>query len=170
MSTSVGMGFAKIFWHVLIALSLTAGYAVAQIVISEIMYDSPGDGKQPEYLEIANIGVEPIDVGGWKITDGSSTDEVIADTQGTVIDASQYGLILDPDYFGGDRAYDPLPSGAVILTITSKGFGRGTFANSTARIISIIKPDSTVVGSVLYPLGNTPGHSTERIALDQPFR
>ena len=44
------------------------------IVINEIMYDTPSDQTSGEYIELFNKGSETVDLSGWKISDGVRFD------------------------------------------------------------------------------------------------
>ena len=42
----------------------------ADIVINEIMYDAPSDGRTAEFIELYNKGQSTVDLSGWRILDG----------------------------------------------------------------------------------------------------
>ncbi|MDG2125650.1 MAG: lamin tail domain-containing protein, partial [Verrucomicrobiales bacterium] len=42
------------------------------IVINEIMYDTPSDHRNGEFVELVNRGASTVDLGGWRFTDGIS--------------------------------------------------------------------------------------------------
>jgi Lamin Tail Domain/CotH kinase protein len=44
------------------------------IVINEIMFDAPSDGRSSEFIELYNRGTAPVDLGGWSFVDGVSFD------------------------------------------------------------------------------------------------
>jgi len=44
------------------------------IVINEIMYDSPSDHGNAEYIELFNRGAQTVNLSGWKISDGVGFD------------------------------------------------------------------------------------------------
>ncbi len=44
------------------------------IVINEIMYDAPSDGRNAEFVELYNRGVAAVDLGGWRFVDGIGFD------------------------------------------------------------------------------------------------
>ena len=44
------------------------------IVINEIMYDAPSDGRNAEFVELFNRGVASVDLSGWRFVDGIEFD------------------------------------------------------------------------------------------------
>lgn len=59
------------------------------IVINEIMYDAPSDGRNAEFVELYNRGPAPVDLGGWRFVDGINFDF----PSSTVIAAGDYLVI-----------------------------------------------------------------------------
>jgi hypothetical protein len=56
------------------------------IVINEIMYDPPSDQTSGEFIELYNRGVVPVDLSGWRFTEGVSFEF----PQGTTLAAGAY--------------------------------------------------------------------------------
>ena len=86
-----------------------AGYIPCQagVRISEVMADPTRSEFRNEYVELINLGVVPVDLVGWAISDGASTDVLVFD-ETSVLAPSERCLIVDPDYAGGDRPYGNL--------------------------------------------------------------
>ena len=100
-----------------------------------------------EFIEIYNLNVQDsIDLTGWKISDGSNFDEIIAVEHGLILAPNSFAIILDPGYFDHDRIYDSLiPAEALILTIDNSAFGSGGLSNSVAETISIINTNDDTI-------------------------
>ena len=74
------------------------------IIINEIMYDAPSDGRNAEYVELYNRGLTPVNVGGWSFVDGIIFDF----SSSTVIAPGEYLVIAaDKDWMLDN--YGPIP-------------------------------------------------------------
>ena len=82
----------------MINLGCVAGPVRGDVVISEIMYNSPL-GRNHEYLEIHNTGGEPVDIGGWALRVGIdyvfAFDTVIPAAGFLVVGESRRTLLAD---------------------------------------------------------------------------
>ena len=152
----------------IIILGLLAhGTVPAEVVLTEVMFDPLGSDYHDEYVEILNADrSESVDLSGWMIGDGREVDAVTPASDGAVLAPGQYGLILDPGYFESSGAYDPLPVDALLLTIRDSAFGSGGWSNSSPEPVILIDADGDTVASYTYSIGNKPGHSDEKIAID----
>jgi hypothetical protein len=145
--------------------ALIARESFAQIVLSEIMFDPLEDDDYYEFVEIYNLGDYPVDLDGYLLGDGTSSDSIIAVTGGTVIQSQQFGLILDPDYFIHPAVYDSLiPSNCLVLTVQSSTFGDRGLKNSEPETVTLTFSDS-IIAYYTYHLGNSPGYSDEKMNL-----
>lgn len=71
---------------------ITGSYTlVNEVVINEIMYDSPGDDEQ--WIELYNNGTVDQDLSGWYIQDNTLTDVPIAIPSGTILAPGAYYTI-----------------------------------------------------------------------------
>lgn len=78
-------------WEVDNVLVTGDGPPPADIVINEIMYDSPGNDEQ--WIELYNNTGGDVDVSGWFVQDDNSTDIPIAIPGGTILSSGQYYTI-----------------------------------------------------------------------------
>ena len=145
-----------------------ASASSAQVVLSEIMFNPSGSEHENEFVEIYNTNsTEAIDLAGWQIADDAGADEIIAHDASTVLAPQQFGIILDPDYFGNSTIYDILiPPEALILTISGSTFGSGAFSNSQPETVHLINSSGDTVASYQYSAPNPDGYSDEKIHLD----
>jgi len=126
--------------------------------INEIMAN-PTDESSGEFIELLNSGSDPVDLAGYVISDGDSSD-TLAGWQGgsTVLGAGQYGVVLDPDYAGGYT----IPTGALLLTVASTSTLGNGLANNDP--ISLTTPNGLqVVDSYTHPFNAGDGHSVEKV-------
>jgi hypothetical protein len=129
------------------------------------MYDPDGDEGTDEFIELFNDATFPVNLHGWRISDGVSSDSIVALEQGLQALARQYVLILDPDYIEeGSTTYDGLiPPTALVVTISGITFGDRGLSNSTAEQVSLVDNQGHAVSSYTYSLGNPRGYSDEKI-------
>jgi hypothetical protein len=128
------------------------------IVLSEVMAN-PLDEASGEYLELFNAGANAVDVGGWVVSDGDSTDTILGNGGGTSIQPGQYAVVQDPDY-AGDYV---IPAEALLLTV-----GSGTLGNSlsTNDPITLYEGDgTTVVDTFSFPTNPGNGVAMEKRTL-----
>ncbi len=136
------------------------------LVVTEVMAN-PIDEATGEFVELLNIGDQPIDAAGLVLSDGDATDVLAGYLGGpTVIDPGAYALVLDPDYSG---QYDPLPAGAVLLSVASTAtLGNGL---STSDPISLLDAGDALLSTFGQPFDPGNGISAERVdpaAADAP--
>lgn len=152
---------------ILVGLTIFSG-ASAQVILTEVMFDPAGPEASDEFVEIYNPGSEPVDLSGWQIGDGTGFDN-LAETPGSglILQAQQYAVILDLDYFlDSSSTYNALiPPEALILTIEGTTLGSGGLSNSTAETVMLLNAAQDTVQRYLYSIGNTPGYSDEKIEL-----
>jgi hypothetical protein len=119
----------------------------ADLILTEVMahpdslFDSTG-----EYVEVYNPTTTEIDLSGLVISDGDSSDTLVAFQSGsTLIGPSEHALIIDPNY---DYAYD-LPNDTIIVTTPDSTIGNGL---SRANPVTLYESDgSTVIDSYTAP-------------------
>lgn len=95
-------------WLVVLVMALTPCFCAGQVVISEIMYNPdsfegrPPDRNDPndvgelnavEWLELYNTGAEPVDIGGWVLSDEDGSTAPLP--EGAVIEPGE-AVVLVP--------------------------------------------------------------------------
>ncbi len=129
----------------------------AELVITEVMAN-PLEESTGEFIEIYNYGTTSVDMTGFKITDGDSTEELFSYSGGDmVLGAGKYALILDPDYAG---EYS-IPSGTLLLTTGDSAIGNGLSVNDPVTLYG--SDGSTVISTYAHPFNPGNGISAEKI-------
>jgi len=130
---------------------------VPQVVINEVMAN-PTDERTAEFVELLNLGPEPVDLTGYVLSDGDAIDTLEGFDGGpAVLEAGGFGVVLDRDYVGG---YDLGPD-ATLLVTDDRSIGSG-LANSDP--ITLLLPDAaTVVSTYGHPFNAGDGRSVERV-------
>lgn len=127
--------------------------------LNEIMFDPAISEYEDEFVELVNIGVEPVDLTGWTISDGTGVDALVDIGGGFILQPAQYALILDPSY--QDTVYT-IPDEALLLNIGDTSFGSSGLSNSNPETIILINAAGDTIDQYQYSIGNTPGHSDEK--------
>ncbi|MBU1707717.1 lamin tail domain-containing protein, partial [bacterium] len=138
---------------------------MAQIVLTEIMFDPVGNENADEFIEIYNAGTATVNLSGWRVGDNEAEDYLMPIEQGLFLEAGQFGLILDPGYFDYEsNTYDGMvPTSALVLTIDNSTFGSGGLSNSVSETVSLLNGSGVIVSQYTYSLDNEPGFSDEKI-------
>ncbi|MFT7580531.1 MAG: hypothetical protein ACI9MR_002202, partial [Myxococcota bacterium] len=129
-----------------------------RIAINEIMAN-PISETTGEFIELYNFGDTAIDVSGMRLSDGDAND-VVAAWQGgsTMLEAGQYGVILDPDYASGYS----FPLDALLLTIASTTTLGNGLANNDP--ISLLTANGlSVIDTYTHPFNAGNGRSVEKV-------
>ncbi len=141
----------------------------AQVVFNEIMFDAEGSDYHDEFIELVNLSSrDTVDLKGWRISD-SLYDDIITDAgYGLKLAPRQYAVILDGSYFANSTTYDHLiPDSALIVTISDNAFLKSGLSNSTPKTLSLYDVGSNLIQKYRYSIGNVPGHSDEKIILNE---
>lgn len=70
--------------------------AVAQVVVTEIMYDlSSGSDSGREWIELYNMGTMPVTLPTWKIFENSTNHKIVAVSGGETLASASYAVIAD---------------------------------------------------------------------------
>ncbi|MBN1945241.1 MAG: lamin tail domain-containing protein [Bradymonadales bacterium] len=130
------------------------------LIISEIM-SNPLDEASGEFIELYNGTDDPVDAGSMTISDGDSTDSIVAwASAGTVIPARSYAVVLDPDWPEDQLVFiDPT---AVLLTVTDNAIGNGLAVNDP---ITLISASGGVLDTYTRTLQVSDGRSVEKVSL-----
>jgi len=126
------------------------------LVINEVMAN-PSVEATGEYIELANVGTQPVDIDGLVISDGDSTD-VIEPWQGgaTVVPAGGYAVVLDPDYAGNYT----IP-GTILVSVGTATLGNGLSTNDPIQLRE--STGAVVVDEWTLPFDPGNGNSAERV-------
>ena len=130
------------------------------LVINEVMAN-PLDEGSGEFIELLNVGDEPVDVVGLIVDDGDGLGVVRGWMDGpTELGPGGYAVVLDPD-FDGDHA---IAEGALWLTVDGTRISNGL---ATSDPVSMWTADGALVISTYdHPFNPGNGISVERIAPD----
>ena len=79
----------------LLAALLLPHTALAQIVITEIMYDPPHADSGREWIEVFNAGTSTIPLTGWKLHEGDANHNIIASLGSTMLTPQAYAVIAE---------------------------------------------------------------------------
>ncbi len=128
----------------ILGIILLPAPALAQVVISEFLYDASGTDTDQEYIEIYNAGAAPVDLSKWKVSDGSNhTLNAPPKNGGTgsiSIAPGEYALLVNDA--SGFRAAHASVSGTVIDTVLS--------LSNTGSTLALVDGDGTTIDSVSY--------------------
>lgn len=108
------------------------------IVISEIMYDpatSESGPGLPEWIEVANTGAGPVDLGGWVFDDEDGTDWG-AIPASTILQPGQVAVFFDASFtdMATFRTEWAVPNNALVVGLTW-----GSLANSPSPVNEILE-------------------------------
>ncbi len=161
---------APVVWLTLIWLCSWVRISMAQVVLTEIMFNAANSESHEEFVEVLNLSQsEAVDLTGWRISDGSGDDEIVAHEAGLVLQPRQYGLILDASYFGNSITYDSfIDEASLILTIDNSTFGLGGLANAAPEAVALLDNSGQVVSTYTYTVPNPDGFSEEKIDVFGP--
>ena len=132
----------------------------SQVVISEILYNPLCEGSNQEFVEIINIGVNPIDISGWLLTDNHSVDELLPENP--ILFPNEYAVILEQDY---EVCFDSVfPDEVNIIYVDDNSIGNG-LGNSADQIL-LSNSTGDTMAFTQWQTGIEQGHSLEKIVLD----
>jgi phosphatidylserine/phosphatidylglycerophosphate/cardiolipin synthase-like enzyme len=140
--------------------------AAGSVVINEFEYDTVQDSVDSawEWIELYNPGAEPVDLGGWRLSDNTASDTFPS----RILPAG--GLLV---VAAGPAFYDNYPAygGEILLLDGSVGGGLGNtedrlvLRDAGGVIVDALSygSDTTYLACTGYPCtGVAPGHSLER--------
>jgi len=154
----------KIAFVIIFAFQISS----AQVILNEVMFDPEGSEFYDEFVEIYNLNSFSVDLSGWQVGDSAEQDLLTDAGNGLILQPQQYGIILDAGYFENSTSYDSLiPPNALILTIDDASFGSNGFLNGEPEFVLLINSTGDTVQTYQYSVGNTPGHSDEKIILSE---
>ena len=127
------------------------------LVINEVMAN-PSAESTGEFIEIANVGSEPVELAGLLIGDGDATDVIESYDGGTtLVPGGGFAVVLDPDY--ADQY--AIPSGAITVTVGNAKLGNGLSTNDPIQLIE--DNGYVVIDEWTIPFDPSDGTSVERV-------
>lgn len=152
----------------MLSLVLVPESAVAQIVLSEIMFRAPVSDAYEEFIELHNSSAtEWVDLSACRIGNQSEMDGLVDCGHGFRLPPKGFALILDPGYWGGSTVYDAvIDQEALLLTIDDGSFGVYGFSNSPPDTVKVADHNGIVIASHAYSTDNLKGYSEEKIRLN----
>ncbi|MBN1541008.1 lamin tail domain-containing protein [candidate division KSB1 bacterium] len=152
----------RITWTIL----LFSPSLMAQVVLSEIMFNPWGEERDNEFVEIVNLDSLPVQIEGWIFSDGEQSTPIRGYDHSGFLQPKQYGLIFSPRYFANSTLYDSLISpAAALFVVESTQLGRNGLANSRAEPVSLFSAQGELIASYRYSVPNENGHSEEKRSL-----
>lgn len=148
-------------------LFLLSVNAIAQVVLSEVMFNPAGSEYHDEYVELFNSSASnAIDISNWIISDSSGSDKISAGTSPVILKPQQFAIILDGSYPGNSTTYDEIiPESALLLFLDGTTFGSNGFSNSKPEPVLLIDAAGDTVQRYRYSIDNKEGYSDEKIRL-----
>lgn len=166
-------------WHTLYYRLRKSGFMIgllllinvptqAQIILTEVMFDPDTLEHHNEFVEIFNVGNQPVNLQGWMIGDSTELDHLLGTGSGLSLASGQFAVILDGSYSGNSTTYDTLiPPAALVLTIDDGAFGQYGWANTVSEPVILVNAAGDTVQLYRYSPGNIPGYSDEKILLNE---
>jgi hypothetical protein len=159
-------------WFVPSALASTnpvypLGEVYSPLLISELLYDTPGTDSAEEWVELSNVTGAALDVTAYKITDaatpGSSSEGAQSLPSGTLASGDVAVCAWDGDGFfnlygfAPDYADTPGTTSA-LATASYPGWDGGSLAlSNSGDELLLLDPFDTVVDAVAWEGGSVPG-------------
>lgn len=106
--------------------------------LSEVMPDPAESGREVQYewVELVNVGREPVDLAGWKLGDGSEVDTLPA------AQVAPGGFVV----IGGPAVV--VPAGVVLVVVPDGDIGRGL--NNDGDVVRLVAPDGSEADVLSY--------------------
>lgn len=136
------------------------------IVITEVMA-SPAIGTEEEFVELYNYGADPVELAGLVLSDGDSTDVLIAVAgKRSTLASGEHGIVIDPDLIPHmDGAPYQLDAAVpVAVTVENTALGNGLAMGDP---VTILAGDGTVIATYSHPIA-TSEQSVERVDPQAP--
>ena len=142
---------------------LAASNLCGPVVISEVMFNPEGTDSPNEFVEIVNLDENPVNLSGWRLSDLHSIDELSGSQM--LLEPGGHAVIFEADYDTTTGLYrDLLPGNALILFVDDNAIGNG-LSNDGDELFLVNELGETV-DSIAWGPDTTPGHSLEKVILD----
>ncbi len=127
------------------------------LVINEVMAN-PTVESTGEWIELVNVGQDPVELLGLQISDGDQTDTIGRYNNGpSIVPAGGYAVILDPDYAGQYT----IPGDAILVTVANANLGNGLSTNDPIQLRE--SNGYVVISEWTIPFNPGDGNSVERV-------
>lgn len=147
----------------------TSSSAAAQIVVNEINAQGA-----VEWLELANNGSQPVDLGGYGLADTDKdtglpkTGKAMRFPAGTSLPAGGYLLVLTSV---DEQAPGPYLADSCLENVEAPCFkAQFGLSASSGESVHLLSPDDIVVGSTAYPKDLTPDALANQTVCRSPDR
>lgn len=114
----------------------------AQVVITEVMYDSPGSDTGREWIEVYNAGEAAVDLSGFKFFEANTNHKIATTTAGQNVSLSPGATAIIADVPAKFSADWPFFTGALFDSSFSLG--------NTGETLSLKDAEGGVTDSLLY--------------------
>jgi hypothetical protein len=131
------------------------------IQITEVMYDPHIREKYGEYVELVNFSSESVTLDGWKISDLSSTDDLIGSN--VTLAPGEYGLIVGKDLYADSLALAQFPLGVRLISVDDILIGNGL--GNSGDSLFLLNALGDTVNQVHWAGETETGHSIEKVLL-----
>lgn len=133
-----------------IFFALTSTTVLAQIRVTEWMYNGKGANSAGEFVELTNLGASPVDMTGWSFDDSSeAAGSQSLSAFGSV--ASHESVILTDLSASDFRADWSLPLSVKVIGGNTNNLGRADeiniFDNTNALVTRLTYDDQSIAGS-----------------------
>lgn len=140
--------------YFVILLIFSAGLR-AQLIINEVMFNSPGSDYNDEFVEIYNDSDGTIDLSDWKIGDQDNADNIIIydGFDNMLLSPRSYCVILDPSYITSSTIYEGvIPDSVLRVTIDAGSFGSYGFSNTSPETVMLFDNTGALADSYTYTI------------------
>ena len=134
--------------------------ALPAVAITEVLANPAGPEPGQEYVELCNLGAEPVALAGLRIEDSKGGDDLPDET----LPAGGYALIVPSTYVPG-QAGDPAPRAGTLLLRVDARIGSDGLSNAgeAVRLMQGQVPISTYGGWVAVSSSGWSGQAVHRL-------
>jgi len=141
-------------------LSFQTPPALPPIVITEVLANAAGPEPAQEYVELRNLGSEPVALAGLRLEDAKGGDDLPAEMLGP----DAYALVV-PSGYDPAQGQDPAPRTGTLLVRIDTRIGADGLANG-GEIVRLMRGDTVVSsygGWVSVSAGSWSGKGVHRL-------
>jgi hypothetical protein len=138
------------------------------IAITEVLANAAGPEPAQEFIELRNLGGEPVPLAGLRLEDAKAGDELPAQ----VLEPGAYALVV-PSGYSASQGQDPAPRAGTLLVTVDSRLGADGLANG-GELVRLMSGDTVVSsygGWVSVSAGSWSGKGVHRLvqsACDRP--